>query len=129
VRYRYGGFKVQGYGRGSLGFDSIYTTDMQTNIETVTSYRQGFPLTGTPIQTKAYQLPAADTSDPCMGLPDSASCMTYGGGFPTFAGATLLSDTVDSWRWHPRGGSSLSGVAGAPATALPIDLLHFTSRS
>jgi len=129
VRYRYGGFKVQGYGRGSLGFDSVYTTDMQTNIETVTTYNQGFPFTGTAHQTTAYRLPGADTIDPCTSTPDSASCMTYTVSLPTFSGAALLSDSVDAWRWHARGTTNFSGVAGAPATAMPIEIVLSTSRS
>jgi len=130
VRYRYGGYKVQGYGRGPLGFHTIYTTDQQTNTETVTTYNQAYPLTGTPQQTVAYKN-ADSTADACLTTPDSASCMLYSNAPPTFAGVAVLSKTTDTWAWHPRGSTSTYTTvsAGVLTTAMPIDLMHSGSSA
>jgi YD repeat-containing protein len=126
VRYRYGGYKVQGYGRGPLGFRQVFTTDQQTNIETVTTYNQAFPLTGTPVSTSSYALSSADTVDVCMPSPDVAACMAYSNPAPTFATVPLLTQTTDFWYWHVRGNTSLSP---ALTSAAPIALWNAVSQS
>ncbi|TQV89601.1 FG-GAP-like repeat-containing protein [Aliikangiella coralliicola] len=52
VAYRYAGAKIQGGGRGFLGFRQLISTDSQTGIETKTTYRQDFPFTGMPKTTE-----------------------------------------------------------------------------
>jgi len=108
IRYQYAGMKVQGGGRGALGFHKGYSTDMQTGIEAVTTYNQAYPLAGTPVQTTAYDLPAADLAfdtlcDPAHGgNPDSTNCMTPI--VPADAGQNsehIISDTKDSWNFIP----------------------------
>ena len=52
VEYYYAEAKVQAMGRGLLGFQQLKTRDLQTLIETTTSYRQDFPFTGLPVSTE-----------------------------------------------------------------------------
>ena len=51
VNYQYSGLKLQASGRGSLGFGAITTTDLQTGVKTITTYRQDFPFIGQPLST------------------------------------------------------------------------------
>ena len=52
VDYRYAGLRLQGGGRGMLGFEKLVTVDAQTGVETTTQYAQQFPYTGLPIKTE-----------------------------------------------------------------------------
>ena len=52
IEYFYAEAKVQAMGRGLLGFQQLKTKDMQTAVETTTTYRQDFPFTGMPVSTK-----------------------------------------------------------------------------
>lgn len=51
VSYHYEGLRMQSGGRGSLGFQRLRTTDMQTRFVTTTTYHQDFPFIGMPIKT------------------------------------------------------------------------------
>jgi YD repeat-containing protein len=51
VTYQYAGMRAQSGGRGMLGFESITTTDQQTQIKTTTTYEQAFPFIGMPLST------------------------------------------------------------------------------
>ena len=51
VNYHYQGLRIQGGGRGSLGFETIKTTDPQTGVKTVTTYSQVWPTVGMPLRT------------------------------------------------------------------------------
>jgi len=62
VSYQYRNFRVQAGGRGSLGFEKIYSTDTLTGIVTGTRYRQDFPYIGSPAQTViGYNMDAVDS--------------------------------------------------------------------
>ena len=52
IEYFYAEAKAQAMGRGLLGFEQLRTKDMQTGVETTTTYRQDFPFTGLPIRTR-----------------------------------------------------------------------------
>lgn len=52
IEYAYGRYRMQAGGRGSLGFEYLSTTDMQTGIVTRTTYRQDWPFTGVPLLTE-----------------------------------------------------------------------------
>ena len=54
VAYSYAGLKVQGGGRGSLGFASINSYDPHHDITTITEYIQEFPYIGMPKSTRSY---------------------------------------------------------------------------
>lgn len=51
VSYHYTLGLFQAAGRGMLGFKALTTRDLQTDIETVTTYRQDWPFIGQPIAT------------------------------------------------------------------------------
>jgi RHS repeat-associated core domain len=51
VAYMYGEAKIQAGGRGFLGYKTLRTVDLQTLIETTTTYRQDWPFVGTPLKT------------------------------------------------------------------------------
>jgi len=128
VRYRYGGYLVQGYGRGSLGFHTMYTTDQKNQIETITTYNQGFPITGSPSQTQAWHLSNPDTTDACLTSgPDNASCMLYSNAQPTISG-TKLSQSTDQWGWHVRGTAGFTSPS-LPSPAAPIVVERLGSTS
>ncbi len=54
VAYQYSGARVQGGGRGFLGFQYLKTIDLQTNIKTSTLYRQDYPFTGAAQKTVTF---------------------------------------------------------------------------
>ena len=56
VEYYYAEAKVQAMGRGLLGFQQLKTRDLQTLVETTTSYRQDFPFTGLPVSTEVTEV-------------------------------------------------------------------------
>ncbi|WP_395375001.1 RHS repeat-associated core domain-containing protein [Marinicella sp. W31] len=51
--YSYAGFRVQGGGRGSLGFERVTTYDPHHKVKTQTYYHQDYPLIGRAITTEA----------------------------------------------------------------------------
>lgn len=51
VLYWYEALRIQAGGRGFLGFEKLRTRDVQTDVETVTTYKQAFPYTGMPLST------------------------------------------------------------------------------
>lgn len=139
VAYRYAGAKAQGGGRGSLGMRSVWSLDLQTNIETQTEYLQAWPLTG---RAKATYSRYLGTSVPsfsaCGGGPtvsangDLSSCFVRapycvngsGQGDPRLvcdaalpSSAVEMSKTVDEWTFRARTG--LSTLSSSPGT-LPI---------
>lgn len=62
VDYYYGEAKMQASGRGFLGFGTLKTIDAQTNITTLSTYRQDFPFTGKPLSTVVFKDSSANTS-------------------------------------------------------------------
>ena len=52
VSYQYADARVQGGGRGMLGFGKLTTIDNQTGVKTTTTYRQDFPFIGAPLETE-----------------------------------------------------------------------------
>ena len=52
VCYLYEQAKIQAGGRGLLGFKTLTTMDLQTEVATTTTYRQDFPYTGYPLKTE-----------------------------------------------------------------------------
>ncbi len=75
VDYFYKGMRAQSGGRGSLGFEKLYTYDFDRGITTETTYRQDFPYTGMPISTKQYM--GARTDSPAANQILSESTNTY----------------------------------------------------
>ncbi|TRY33420.1 FG-GAP-like repeat-containing protein [Aliiglaciecola sp. M165] len=61
VEYFYEGMRAQSGGRGMLGFEKLYTHDVDRDITTVTTYRQDFPFIGMPANTVQYLGEISDT--------------------------------------------------------------------
>ena len=51
VGHYYAGARLQGGGRGLLGFEQLMTRDEQSGVRVTTSYRQDFPFIGRPLRT------------------------------------------------------------------------------
>lgn len=123
MRYRYGGFRMQGGGRGGLGFRHVVSVDVSNAQTNLTEYNQRFPLIGTPKLTQSWA--AAAPADVCVD-PDSGGCMTYTGWtLPSVATPTAL--IKDTWRWRIPGNTSYdpSLIALAPT---PLQVMR-TSTS
>ena len=113
IRYRYEGLRMQGGGRGSLGFKRIYTladtADPAQKLETITEYEQRFPLAGLPKSTRVIK--DGSWLDVCG--PDSSpnpagvGCMSYGGLTPPSVLRTVLNQSDDTWRWRFAGSAAL----------------------
>ncbi len=73
VKYTYAGARLQSGGRGFLGFQSVQTEDVQTNIITTTDYRQDFPFIGRPTHTVVTKV-SAPLGDPCASDPSAPGC-------------------------------------------------------
>jgi hypothetical protein len=56
IRYFYSGAKLQAGGRGFLGFGELASFDERSGVLTRTRYRQDFPYTGRPLETRSWFL-------------------------------------------------------------------------
>ncbi len=59
IEYFYAEAKIQASGRGFLGFEKLKTVDLQTGVETITTYRQDWPFIGYPQRTEVYSASGA----------------------------------------------------------------------
>ncbi len=122
VYYRYASARIQGGGRGFLGYRQIDTFDpnhASAYIATTTTYSQNFPYTGMAESTvkqlvkTAFQVPA------CLSGPMTESCFTTPGqAFPAIGGA-VFSNNVQEYEADTE---LLSGTytAFAPGTQAPV---------
>ncbi|MCX2782105.1 hypothetical protein OQJ46_03760 [Microbulbifer thermotolerans] len=60
VHYHYTGARLQGGGRGFLGFEKVTTYDPQNKVKSTTTYRQDYPYIGMPVETAKVIEPDAD---------------------------------------------------------------------
>ena len=114
IEYHYVGAKLQGGGRGFLGFGEVISYDPQSGIRTNTRYRQDFPYIGLPGDTtqalansshKFDPINDPGTSTPVAWLNVSASTAAPSLG----SSGTLLSYAINQW-------GSITTVAGKAAT-------------
>ncbi|KAB8189476.1 hypothetical protein FKV24_009355 [Lysobacter maris] len=101
VYYRYAGAKVQGGGRGYLGFREIATVDTNHEagyVTTTSSYHQNFPYIGMPARTikRAVASGSYGVSGCLKGLVTNACFATPGSAFPTMPG-NWFSDSSHVW--------------------------------
>lgn len=96
VLYEYRGAKLQGGGRGFLGFREIVSTDGQLGVETTTQYRQDFPFIGRPIETERRLL---DGTLIARSTGTWASQTISGSGGANF----VYQDTTDDWSYDTSG--------------------------
>ena len=125
IRYLYAGYRMQGGGRGALGFHKVYSVDQQTGLETVSTYNQAFPLTGTPASTLVYTN-GPTAADACLSAPDQPSCMTYFVAPDIGGGQVQISNIADAWDYQVLGAASLNTPLGGPA---PIFLAQSANAS
>ncbi|TQV85534.1 RHS repeat-associated core domain-containing protein [Aliikangiella coralliicola] len=111
VTYRYRGAKLQGGGRGLLGFHQVSSLDVQTKVLTSTTYRQDFPFIGSPLETKvtwlgnSYNhtsssgllLPPVDCGYDCTFQPPCVGTSTACSQPEIPAGAVKLSSAKNTW--------------------------------
>ncbi len=102
AEYHYVGAKIQGGGRGLLGFAETVVYDPQLRIRTNTRYRQDFPFIGLPVDiTKTSPnvgAALAPISDVLSSLPTSWPDVAPGTRPPPNLRGTLLSYSVNHWR-------------------------------
>jgi RHS repeat-associated protein len=135
MRYRYMGMKMQGGGRGGLGYRKIFTLNVQNSVETATEYAQQFPLTGRPLSTESRALSATGLDNWTLSCnPDSAgadacfkpqpvctagSCAHFSGNDANpGARGQILQRSVDVHQWRTRGVADAE-YAAAVNPALP----------
>ncbi len=95
VEYHYSGAKVQGGGRGFLGFERVASFDVQSSIRSVNRYRQDFPFIGVSESTHIDYIPLAE--DPWTRVvfqspPGACNCDN-----DPFANGISLSTTTQTW--------------------------------
>ncbi|GIX34234.1 MAG: hypothetical protein KatS3mg126_0013 [Lysobacteraceae bacterium] len=107
VYYRYAGAKMQGGGRGFLGFREITTVDENMlvttgkKILTTTHYRQDFPFVGRPERTEVWAVPGSFTLGSCTDRPEQNACFTPSVPFSGVDGIKLQ-DNVQFYSSAPR---------------------------
>lgn len=80
VSYQYAGFRLHKKGRGSLGFDTLITKDLQSGIETTTEYNQNWPFIGRPMKTTSMSgslLVSEATSNWAQGVSANGGAYVY----------------------------------------------------
>lgn len=99
--YRYAGAKLQGGGRGFLGFREITVFDTSRpvgHLATTNSYRQDFPFAGRAYRTIKRAFPSqAFAPSPCLAsFPSNACYAQPGQPFPDLGGVAIL-DNAHAW--------------------------------
>ncbi|MEX0915584.1 MAG: toxin TcdB middle/N-terminal domain-containing protein, partial [Wenzhouxiangellaceae bacterium] len=107
VQYFYRGARVQGGGRGFLGFREVASYDPQSGMLTRTRYRQDFPFIGLPEATRSWFLSA--TPWPSNGAPDfpgwvEASCSAFNASTWNSSGKIFLGCSENAWSKRPTTG-------------------------
>lgn len=97
IRYHYSGARLQGGGRGFLGFRELHTYDLQSGVLTSTRFRQDFPYIGRPEATRQWLV----STDPWGGMDsiDTPSFPEWNSGEceSNTAGAFTLSCSDTVW--------------------------------
>jgi len=114
IEYHYVGAKLQGGGRGFLGFGEVISYDPQSGIRTNTRYRQDFPFIGMPGDTTQALASSSHkfdpVSNPATSTPLAWSSVSASTAAPSLGSSgTLLSYAINQW-------GSIITVAGQAAT-------------
>ncbi len=114
IEYHYLGAKLQGGGRGFLGFGEIISYDPQSGIRTNTRYRQDFPFIGRPGDTTQALASSSHKfdpiSNPSRSTPVAWSSISAGTGTPSLDPSdALLSYAINQW-------GAITTVSGKLAT-------------
>ncbi|MEM7053813.1 MAG: SpvB/TcaC N-terminal domain-containing protein, partial [Pseudomonadota bacterium] len=121
VEYHYTGAKLQGYGRGSLGYRQMASFSPDTRVLTVTEYYQPFPLTGLPRRTAQFYIPSGqppwqsehdfDSQPLCSSSCDQAFYAYVNNSWQVPTGVHILSESHSSWAeyWGENGSNASAG--------------------
>jgi len=134
VLYRYAGLKMQGGGRGNLGFRQLLTFDPATGIETSTDYLQHFPVTGMPQVTRTRLAATPWSADACpAGQWDAPACYARpvcNSGTCDFSSlGTVLSEGRNTWHWRKSDDLSSVGVAVSALPPVPLFVYRWAATS
>jgi len=102
VEYHYVGAKLQGGGRGFLGFGEVISYDPQSAIRTNTRYRQDFPFIGLPADTTRALTSSSHKfdaiSDPLASSPQNWVSISASAAAPALdSSGALLSYAINEW--------------------------------
>jgi RHS repeat-associated protein len=94
ILYQYSGARIQGGGRGLLGFEEVRTIDPNLDgkhIITITRYKQEFPYIGMPAETRRYRISSAALPYMCVteNVEAAPICTFASGPFPEPTGQLL----------------------------------------
>jgi len=122
VHYRYSGGKVQGGGRGFLGFAEIVSFDPNQGagvVATQTRYAQAFPFTGMPTETvRRVFVNQGHTVPACLGGTISDACFGPPGQAFAALGGSMLSSNLQVWEADTDIGAAVR--AFAPGEQRPV---------
>lgn len=132
LAYRYAGAKLQGGGRGILGFREVVTFDQNApgqDVVTVGTYRQEFPFIGQPLATEKRVLPRQDLGA-CRDLPESQSTCFYAGvPFPALTG-TRISRSENQTRFQTQSSDNSGlGFITFAANSSPEPIFVYVAES
>ena len=99
VDYYYSGARIQGGGRGFLGFSEVASYDPQSFMLTRTRYRQDFPFIGSPKATRSWYLNSTPfgTGNVAPTLPNWESPSTCASPAAAGVGAVLMGCSENTW--------------------------------
>jgi len=103
VQYFYADARIQGGGRGFLGFGEVATYDPQTGMLTRTRYHQDFPWIGRPKETRSWWLASTPWPLPSSGeapsIPgwDEGSCTDAANGEWNNPGKIFVGCSKNTW--------------------------------
>ncbi|WP_242113399.1 toxin TcdB middle/N-terminal domain-containing protein, partial [Luteimonas aquatica] len=124
VYYRYASARMQGGGRGFLGYRQIDTFDPNhgnSYIVTSTTYAQNFPYAGMPEATVKQVVGSAYQVPPCLSGPMTEGCYaTPGHAFSPIAGS-MFSNSVQQYESDTEIGSGAT-TAFAPGVQAPVQV-------
>jgi RHS repeat-associated protein len=123
--YRYAGAKIQGGGRGYLGFREISvfdTTRPGGYLVTTSNYRQDFPYAGRPNRTVVRAFAGQSFAPPnCLtSFPSFACYVVPGQGFGDLGGV-VVSDSTQLWE-SDTDFSGAATIAFSPGTQAPVQV-------
>ncbi|HLF31052.1 MAG TPA: RHS repeat-associated core domain-containing protein [Xanthomonadales bacterium] len=101
MEFRYVGARLQGGGRGFLGFGEVISYDPQLGVRTNTRYRQDFPFIGLPSDTTQARVSSSQKLDAISNTaatsPVAWAAVAAASQPPVLPSGTLLNYAVNQW--------------------------------
>lgn len=120
--YRYANAKVQGGGRGFLGFEEIVTIDPNESggyVTTQTLYAQGFPYTGVPLRTLKRAGTGTHGISTCLTQAVTDACFAVPGAAFQAPAGNWFSDSGQAWQADTEVAST-TVTAFSPTVQAPV---------